>query len=664
MLKNHGIRYLLAVLVALVLSTGFLGCGGGSGGTTSESPSSNSTEGPNSNKPDDPGSNNPEGTGNNPCTITFTSPVNGTVLEKGTTTVTIKGYITAGDSAAQSLTADGLAIPFNATTGAFSYTYAIKPGAISSTSTLAVTDKNNVTNKNRISFAVGQSLEAGATNVVANAARMVVTEGYMDAFERIIPAYVGKWKYDMIYGYTHATYGSKNTNSPYAGKTALIPMTIPVTYQGLSMGSLVIDNARSGKQQGFINIGPISMAFDIQSDNTILTDITIASASGINPRSAAADAAIFIQGYHQNLLLGNPYFAFYATGVSITGAKLTLSMDAANQIVATLDTTAANISFTGANYEYGVLEIPTWLSAEITKMVESTLKSAIDVPIMDANSIAMTVGGITTGGWPMNPARLFTSTDTSLAMDLGLYAVLKDPAAALIRGLTKFYATPDDALPNITLQGSENIDLAMTDDIMNNYAYIAVQSGQLKNIDITAAVKEELIYDLGKDLAYAVTPSNFRVTATLETPPIFDFSTNTAGTAANAYTAGGIIIRNLLVNISFDTIDGTSHVMKLSADVDGPLMLALDDSGYLVGGVDATDSTSSIMTLYNSDVNAQLVPTVKGVLANVALNRVLQRMIKIKPPAALDLYGVNIGYRVAATEVSDNCLIIKGVVSY
>jgi hypothetical protein len=436
-------------------------------------------------------------------------------------------------------------------------------------------------------------------------------------------------------------------------------MTIPV-----GLGSLVIDNTRSNKSQGFINVGPMAMSFDIQPDNTILTDITISSAAGVNPRSGAGDAAVFIQGYHQYALLGNPYFAFYASSVTISGAKLTLSLDASNRIVATLDTSAANISFTGANYEYGLLDIPSWLGDVVTTLVESTLKTAIDMPIMDANSISTTAGGITAGAWPMNMRGLFTSTDSSLSMDLGLYAVLDDPGSALISGLTRFYATPDDALPSITITGGENIDLAVTDDIMNNYAYIAVQSGLYKNIDVTALVKQELINELGVDLAYTVTPSNLVVKITLETPPIFDLSTNAVSTVSNAYPAGRVIIRNLLMDLSFDTADGSSHAMRLSADVDGPMMLTPDGDGYLAGAIDITESTSSIMTLYSSDVSAQIVPTVEGVLANVANNRILQQLIKFAPPSTSDLYGVTIGYYHIGTEVRDNCLIIKGLVSY
>ncbi|MEN6474946.1 MAG: hypothetical protein ABFD81_13095 [Syntrophaceae bacterium] len=654
MLKSHGIRYLLAGLVAFFLSYGLMGCGdsGGSNGPISERTSGTAR--------DDASYNSAEGTDYNPCAITFTSPVNGTVLKAGTTTVTIKGYITAGDSAPQILTADGATIPFNKATGAFSYTYDISSGAIYSTSTVAVTDKNSVTNKNRISFAVGESLQAGATGVVSNAARVELTQAYMDELEEIIPAYVGKWKNDMIYGYTNAAYGSHDAHSPFAGETALLPMAISL---GSSLGTLVIDNARSNKSQGFLNIGPITMALDIQSDDTIRTDITIASASGINPRSGSADAAIFIEGSHQYYLLGNPYFAFYASGIDITGATLSLSMDAtSNQVVATLDTTGATITFTGANYEYGLAYIPDWLSAEITGLVASTLKAAINVPIMKASSILYTAEGITDGGWPMNTESLFTSTDTFLTMDLGMYSVLEDPAAAVVGGLSSFYATPDGILPIITMTSAENVDLVMTDDIMNNFAYTTVQSGYIKDVDVTAEVKEELTGVLGKDLAYEIIPSNLKATLSLETPPVFDFSTDTAG--ATGYPAGRIIIRNLLMDISFDTIDGTAHLMKLSADVDGPLTLTLGGGGYLVGGIDTTGSTCSIMTLYSSDVNAELIPAMEGVLANVAMNRVLKLMIGFEPPSSVDLYGVTIGYTLVGTEVSHNCLIIKGLMTY
>jgi len=295
--------------------------------------------------------------------------------------------------------------------------------------------------------------------------------------------------------------------------------------------------------------------------------------------------------------------------------------------------------------------------------VANTLKAAIDVPIMKASSLSITADGISAGAWPMNAGSLFVSTAASLTMDLGLYAVLENPAAALISGLASFYATPDDPLPTMTMTDSENVNLAVTDDIMNNLAFVTVQSGFIKHVDVTAEVKEELIEDLGKDLAYMLTPSKLVVFTTLETPPIFDFSSSAAG-AGPEYPAGRIIMRNLLIDISFKTIDGSRHFMKLSADVDGPLMLALDGNGYLTGRVNAAGSTCSIMTLYSSDVSAVLVPDITGPLANAAINRILQRMIKIEPPRAVDLYGVAIGYSLVGTEVGDNCLIIKGLVSY
>ncbi len=646
MLKDNVIRCLLAGLIVLLLSTGFLGCGGSSG-TAGDKASSGG---------EDTGD---EGAGNDLCSIVFTSPANGAVLQPGTTTVIIRGYIKNGNKSAKSLTADGVAIPFDAETGAFSYTYAIPSGAIYATSTAMVTDKDNDTCKKRLSFCVGQSLKAGDRDVVSNAARLILTEAYMDELEKIIPAYVNKWKNDMIYGSTHAVYGSHDANSPFAGEPALLPMTIPI-----GLGSLVIDNTRTNKSQGFLNIGPIAMALDIQPDNTILTDITISPASGINPRSGSADAAIFIEGSHQYYLLGNPYFAFYASGIDITGAKLSLSLDAAtNQIVATLDTTGATIAFTGANYEYGLAYIPDWLGAEITDLLADTLKAVIDVPIMKASSLAITADGITAGVWPMNAGSLFVSTGSSLTMDLGSYAVLDDPASALIGGLASFYATPGDALPTMAMTDAENINLAVTDDIMNNLAFITVQSGFIKDVNVTAEVKEELVADLGKDLAEVLTPSNLVVITTLETPPIFDFSGSAAG-AGPAYPAGRIIVRNLLIDISYDAIDGSSHFMKLSADVDGPLTLALDGNGYLTGHVNATGSACSIMTLYNSDISAELVPDLTGPLANAAINRVLQRMIKIEPPRSIDLYGMTVGYSLVGTEISDNCLIIKGLMSY
>ena len=644
MLKDNVIRCLLAGLIVLLLSNGFLGCGGSSG-TAGDKASSGG---------EDTGD---EGAGNDLCSIVFTSPANGAVLQPGTTTVIIRGYIKNGNKSAKSLTADGVAIPFDAETGAFSYTYAIPSGAIYATSTAMVTDKDNDTCKKRLSFCVGQSLKAGDRDVVSNAARLMLTEAYMDELEKIIPAYVNKWKNDMIYGSTHAVYGSHDANSPFAGEPALLPMTIPI-----GLGSLVIDNTRTNKSQGFLNIGPIAMALDIQPDNTILTDITISPASGINPRSGSADAAIFIEGSHQYYLLGNPYFAFYASGINIAGARLSLSMDASNQVVATLDATGAAITFSGAHYEYGLVDIPDWLSTEVTYLVVRALKSAIDVPILNANSLSFTAEGITDGVWPMNSQTLFSSTATYLAMDLGMYSVLADPAAALVKGLTSFYATPGDPLPTITLTSPENVDLAVTDDIMNNFAYTTVQSGFIKDVNVTAEVKEELIEDLGEDVAYAITPSHFVVITTLETPPIFDFSTST--TTAAGYPAGRIIIRNLLMDISFDTIDGSSHVMKLSADVDGPLKLTPDNKGYLVGGIDTIHSTCSIMTLYNSDINAELVPALEGELAGIVVNRVLHRMIKFKPPSSVDLYGVNIRYTIVGTEVAQNCLVIKGLMSY
>ena len=621
--KCSGIRYAVASLVLFLFASGFLGfCVG----------------------PD-----------YKPCSIQFTNPVNGTVLAPGTATVVINGKVVAGDKAPSVLVVlnskGGIvsSVPFNKTTGEFTYTAPLNVKHYT-TVTFEVKDANLIANKERISIAVGDSSEPGAAGIVDNAARLMLNENFMNQVAVIGAEFINNWKYDLIYGWDSTQYGSHNASSPFAGMTPLLPIYYEL---GSGLGQLEINPARTDSDsKGYANLGAVSIGIDIKPGGVISANLFINQAAGVKPNGGSK--AIYVQGRHNAWLLGNPHFMLMADGVNVTNAKLKLSINSENKIVASLDLNNADVSFSNLYAEYGIFEFPDWLLDWIIGLVKDQILGmlALNIPIVDANNIVLPpIAGIQAGGWPMNTSTIFTSTENDLTVDLGVSAELANGVTPLVPGLTKFYATPGDPLPNLTIIGDENLQLALTDDIVNNLAFVAIQAGLVNDIDVSVDFKTQL----GK-----LSPKTLLATASLDTPPIIDFSGMPLDGTLAINDFGRVIIRNLNIDISFKTLLPPYPIaMRLSADVDAALQLDISDDGkHITGGIDITQSDANITICYDNLGNAAFAPVIGKAIANAVINEALKRMLNIEVPS-LPLYGSTVNIALLGSELKSNSLVAK-----
>jgi hypothetical protein len=238
-----------------------------------------------------------------------------------------------------------------------------------------------------------------------------------------------------------------------------------------------------------------------------------------------------------------------------------------------------------------------------------------------------------------------------MTIDLGLSAVLDDGVVPLVPGLTKFYSTPGDSLPALSVTGDENVILALNDDLVNNAAFVAIQAGLVKDVDITDQFKAEL----GKLANYKM-----KAIANLTTPPICDFSASTQGGSSDTLDAGRIIVKDLRIDLyNASLIPPYPHAARCSVDADIALKLNVSDDGkHIQAAIDTEKSVISSMTLYSNLTSAALLPNIGGKIANEVLNRLIGKMINIQINS-LDLFGSQIGLSIEGGGLQNNCLIVK-----
>jgi len=613
MYRKRGFGYILAAIVAFIFTSGFLGfCVG----------------------PD-----------YEPASIEITSPADGTVFAPGTPSVLISGKVIAGDSDINMFKAQNKQIYYNTLTGDFEYEFSLDPSKIYSSCTFEVVDKNLISNMERVSYALGESLDVGAEGVVDDAAGMLLTDDLMDVVEYVGAGFMNEWKNDLVYGWDAGgdpNYSSHDPASPFAGATPLLPFEIEVDLSPLGNTTILIDHAfwesfQGDDHQGFVNLGDINLSIDIQSGNVIDVSVVIAPEDWVNPYGGSAKA-LFVQGHHWCWWLDDPHFRLTADSVSISGAELRLSVDQDNMIVASIDMSSADLELTGVTAEYGIIDFPSWLMDLIIDLVKDDLlvSLAFDIPLMSVDDLAGDIEGIVLEGWPMNTVTIFTSTDDDLTIDIGLSAQCANP---VFPELESFYATPGGTLPALSVTGDENVIMAISDDMVNELAFALLQKGLLQNLDVTEQFQEEL-----GQLA-----SNLIAKVTLNAPPVADFSQTT---------------RVVIPNIIIDLYNGAQsppypYAARLSVDTDAVLEILLSQDGKRINAsLNQSQSESSITFLYTNLTNSGLLGTIGANIANQIVAGVVEDMIDIEIPL-VEFYGESLGVYMEGFETQDNCIVAR-----
>ncbi len=627
-MRSRGkIYYLLAGLLAFLFASGFLGfC---------------------------------VGSNYKPCTIQFTSPPNGTILAPGTTEVLIKGVIVNGDSKPLSLTNNGKTVAFNKTTGEFQYMLKLDQGSIYTTTTFQVTDKKFILNKERISYALGYSAEPGATGVVDNAVRIMLTDDLLGKAVDAAASFMNTWKNDLIYGWDNGLYGSHNPESPFAGTAPLLPLQTNVS-DGWN-GYIRIDPAMGGDDKGYINVGKIAIDSDIKADRTISTQMSITPESWVNPYGGSAKA-LFVQGHYRTYPLGietRIHFNLKADSVNISNAKLKLSVNSSNKIVATIDLSGSSVNLGNPEIEFGFLSIPSWFVNFVLNIVKSDIlsKLVVDTELVDINSLAGNIMGININGWPMDQTNLYSATENDITLDLGLGSTLADPSAEVqIPGLNMFYSTPSDELPLLQVTDDENLVMAINDDLINNIIFNALQAGLLKDLDISDEFKDAVRNIMPRD--------NIKCMITVTTPPIVDLSGNYSDTLGIS-DVGRVIVRNVILELYNASIIAPKYpcVLRASADLDLVLKLVTGSDGKTIQGtIDVENSKPAGLTfLYTNSTTSAILPTIQdkiGKEITAQLKGAIEKMLNFSIPA-IPVYGQTIELELKGTELVHNSIIVR-----
>ncbi len=595
------------------------------------------------------------GTDYKPATISITSPVKGTVIETGTPAIIISGKVTAGDSEIQTLKAQGKVIAFNNTTGAFSYQLTMNQTKIFTTCEFTVIDKKGIANIERVSYSLGQASEPGSVGVIDNAMRLVLTDSLLDQVEIFAGNFMNTWKNDLVYGWDNARYGSQNPESPFASMSPVIP-TARIPFDDGMDGWIQLSQEYSASQdKGYINLGKISISTDILPTNQIAAGILITPESWVNPRGGSAKA-LFVQGHYRTYPLGietRIHFTVYTNLVNVSNVKLGLGVNSNNKIVAKLDLRQADIDLGNPTIEFGVLDLEDDLINFVLDIVKCLVleKLAIEMEVVGVNDIAFDLLGLNISGWPMMSTVFTTPTADQMIIDLGLSAKLAEDTTPAVPDLTAFYSTLPNTQPAINMTSSENIAVAISDDLMNEAAFDLIQLGILKNMDLTSYVR-----DLLGNLA---TGKTIIAKATLVTPPVFDFS-GTEVMPDGITQVGRVIVKDLYFDLYYkSSLPPYPYAARMCVDVDLDLQLKLSDDGkHIQAMLDVPESSFTINYLYTNLTNAALLPEIGGKLTVTILDILLQKLVDIDIPT-IDLFGQGIAIGISDTALVNNCLVAK-----
>jgi hypothetical protein len=593
-----------------------------------------------------------------PATIQITSPAKGTVIEPGTPNIIISGIVKAGTSAVQTLKAQNKIIAFNSATGAFQYQFALDQTKIYSTCEFTVFDKNGISNIERVSYALGQSSDPGALGVIDDAMRIVLTDSLLNQVELFAGRFMNTWKNDLIYGWNNtALHASGNPASPFYGATPIIPTKkIPVP-DGMN-GWIQLSQAYSEPQdKGYANIGNISIDTNIQPNNSISASISISKESWVNPRVGGNAEALFVQGHYRPSPAGIEafiHFTFYTDEVTVDNVNVSLSVNSSNKIVAKLDLTNSDFNLGNYHIEFGKISIDEdWLTNWIIDLVKDQVLSTLsmEMELVSIDDLSFDILGLNLSGWPMDNTIFTTPNADEMVVDLGLSVKIADETIPL--NLTKFYSTLPNTQPDITMTPSENIALAVSDDLVNEASFSLIQLGILNGLDLSSTVKDLL----GK-LAVGKT---IVVKATLATPPIVDFSGTHYPVLGDVVSdVGRFIVKDLYLELYYKgPLMTYTYAARMCVDVDLDLKLKLSDDGKHVQALlDVPQSSVKINYLYTNLTNAALLPEIGGKLAVQVVDMLLQQLINFDIPT-IPIYGQGIAIGISDVELANNYLVAK-----
>jgi hypothetical protein len=570
-----------------------------------------------------------------PCSIQVISPIRGSVLSSDTGPVTITGRVIKGNSDPWILNVDNKKVVFDQATGNFTYSFQPNTSSIFNTVVFSIIDKKLVSNIERVSFPVGQSMKVGDPGAVDDALRVHMDQDLLDLAMGAVGDVLNSVTGPLVYG-------------PVEGNEllAMLGITAPLLESPMEIslnpfGRLVIDKDElNPRWNGQINIGNISIVPDIVAGNKLMASVIISPTDGVDP---GRPAAIYVQGYHWNLVQTN-HFALSIKQLTVNNAEISLYMNEDGTIGAKLDLTKGNIVIGLITTDYGYLEMPNYLlTALINLVIKQYLMESLSISfdLMNVSDLNLNLLDINLGIWPMNSS-ILTTTDDDLNLDLGISAVYAGLTPA-VPGLDTFLATPGDVLPALDKVEDENIMIAVSDDMMNQTMVALIQTGMLSNLNLD-------------DLISSLTSQPAQMTVSLLTPPVMDLSGKKPAIFTDKITSlGCVLVRDLLVEVRLKA-GIMPLVLRLNIDADAYLMLKIKETGNIGVTIDPLRTNFNIKILYLNGLNTSLMQGFGRLIFNAVLPPLLDSMLDIAPPA-IDLMGKNISIQVVGTEAKDNFLV-------
>lgn len=570
-----------------------------------------------------------------PCSIQIISPVRGSVLSADAGSVTISGRVIKGDSDPLTLKINSKKIVFDKATGDFTCSFQPDSSSIFNTVVFSIMDKKLVTNTERVSFPVGQSMKIGEAGAVNDALRVHMDQDLFDLVTTQVSDVLNSVTRPLIYGPA-----GDNEMLSMLGITEPL-LENPIFVDLYPLGDLYINKDEPNPSlNGQINVGKISIIPDIVAGNKIMGSVIISPTEGVDPDRTAA---MYIQGYHWNGIKNN-HFALSIKELRVEDAEISLYMNGDGTIGAKMDLTKGKIVVGLITTDYGYLTMPNYLlTALINVVIKQYLMESLSISfdLMNVSDLNMNLLDIDLAIWPMNSS-ILTTTDDDLNLDLGISAAYTGLTPA-VPGLNTFLATPGDVMPSLDKVKDENIMIAVSDDMMNQTMVALIQTGLLSNLNLD-------------DLISSLTSEPAQMSVSLLTPPVMDLSGKKTLIFNNKVTnMGCVLVRDLLIEVRLKA-GSMPLVLRLNIDADAYLQLKIKETGNIGVTIDPLRTNFNIKILYLNGLNTSLVPGFGRLIFNAVLPTLLDSILDIEPPA-IDLMGKNISIQVVGTEAKDNFLV-------
>lgn len=621
-----------------------------------------------------------------PPTIVIDSPQNGMIYPFGTANVDIRGRVVQGTAGIWELqvllNGKGKKVTeYNKKTGEFSYRHDLEPVPPGENRTFQITDcmfqvfdLTGRSNCERVVVIVAEhSLRHGDPSVKKESLIEVsMTEEVLEEGSEYMSQLFNMLLPDVL--------------------DRVLPLSVNTRdLIGFDLGRLTVDSDIESSPCAInINCGKPGAAYIGEVSDLIINTVPgnkIRGSLKVYPKEGPyGNHALFLSGYHGlNFLFGKKrvHFQVESDYVELTNIGLKVEVNPSGEILFIPDFTDVDIDLGNANVDYGdiAMAMPEWLLSGVVDLILpifGRLGFEIGLPLMnindlvlDADTVISLLETISIEADVPESGSVIHTTDDAMSTRLGISMEIKEwDENALNPAADSFVSTPGKEMPSImadTRKEGEDMVAVISDEIMNQAAFVLVQSGTLQNllddIDIIDVVKNNM-----PELSAFILKNSpdLEVKTQLTTPPVFDFSGGPEMSYlegfGNAYISNFIIELN---NVMFEGLREPEN-FKLAIDLYAAIGLKIsDDNRRIQAEITFIDpeNTMDIKVLYSSFPGAVLInpllSMVRGIIIQL-MDSIIPEMLSIHIPMIDEMIGFELPViEITETELIDNCLVAK-----